>query len=450
MQGSLRFVPRLNIIQEGGTVQLRFTYKLGSKRIFVNSGISIFAIQWDAKQQQLIYLNKKEAKKLAPDLDYDKLPGVRNVEKLNDTLSGIRAKIRSIEDYYLANNVSFSCEMVVEEFKKRNESKTKIEEPTNLVFNFVDQYIEENSESRAPGSLTVYRQLKKHLQEYQNKKGVRVTFDSISHSFFQSFQNHLIAYKKVHAKTGRITTLNNITIAKQLSTLKTFLGYARRNGIKISDSYKDFTIKRESLEVIALTEPELMRLINLDLSASKKLDQVRDVFVFSAMTGMRYSDLSQLKREHIYLSEIRITVKKTKQLLTIPLSFYSSQIIEKYKDHLKPLPIISNQKTNDYLKELCKMAEINEPVEIVRFQGAKRIATVSPKYELISIHNGRKTFASLSLEKGVDAETVMELGGWSDYKSFKRYIKITEQRKRNAITGAWGKPELMKVVGGAE
>lgn len=450
MQGSLRFVPRLNVIQKDGKVQLRFTYKLGNKRIFVNSGISLFPINWDVDNQRLVYLNKKEAKRLAPELDYDLLPGMNDIERLNRQLAGIRSEIINIETYFQVNNIPFSCEMIVDEFGKRNGSKTKTEEPTNLVFDFVDKYIEENFESRAKGSLTVYKQLKKHLKEYQEKKGVKISFDKIDHSFFLSFQNHLIAYKKIHPVTAKVTTLNNITIAKQLSTLKTFLGYARRNGIKISDNYKDFTIKRETLEVIALTEPELMRLINMDLSNNKKLDQVRDVFVFSATTGLRFSDMLQLKRDHIFSSEIRITVKKTKQLLTIPLSYYSSQIIAKYKDQLKPLPMISNQKTNDYIKDLCKIAEINEPIEIVRFQGAKRIANVSPKYELISIHNGRKTFASLSLEKGVDAETVMELGGWSDYKSFKRYIKITEQRKRNALTSAWGKPEIMRVVGGGE
>lgn len=450
MQGTLRFVPRLNVIQKDGRVQLRFTYKLGSKRIFVNSGISIFPAQWDADNQRLIYLNRKEVKRLAPNLDFDLLPGQNDVDKLNGTLASIRSEAENIETYFLVNNIPFSAEMVVNEYANRIGSKTKQEEQSNLVFDFIDRYVIENSESRAEGSLKVYNQLKRHLQEYQNKKGVKISFDKINHSFFQSFQNHLIAYKKIHPKTKTVSTLNNITIAKQLSTLKTFLGYARRNGIKVDESYKDFTVKREKLEVIALTEPELMRLINLDLSNNKKLDQVRDVFVFSSMTGLRYSDMLQLKREHIFSSEIRITVKKTKEVLIIPLSYYSSQIIEKYKEHLKPLPIISNQKTNDYLKALCKMAEINEPVEIVRFKGAKRVAIVHPKYELISIHNGRKTFASLSLEKGVDAETVMELGGWLDYKSFKRYIKITEQRKRNAITGAWGKPEIMKVVGGAE
>lgn len=450
MQGTLRFVPRLNIVQESGTVQLRFTYKLGSKRIFVNSGISIFAIQWDAKQQQLIYLNKKEAKKLAPDLDYDKLPGMRDVGLLNDSLAGIRAKIRSIEDYYLANNIPFSCEMVIDEFKKRNESITKTEEPSNLVFEFIDRYVADNSKSRAKGSLKVYSQLKRHLEGYQNKKRVKITFDKIDYSFFLSFNNYLIDYKFVHPKTKNVRTLNNITIAKQLSTLKTFLGYARMNGLKINDSYKDFTVKRQKLEVIALTEPELMRIINLDLSENKKLDQVRDVFVFSATTGMRYSDMLQLRREHIKPTEIRFTVTKTKTHLRIPLNKYSDGILKKYGNHEKPLPVISNQKTNDYLKEVCKLAEINDPVEIIRFRGAEELRNVYPKWELVGIHQGRKTFASLSLERGISAEEVMKLGSWSDWKSFSRYVKITEERKRESMTKAWGAPEIMKVVGGAE
>src|SRR5690606_2651977 len=109
--------------------------------------------------------------------------------------------------------------------------------------------------SRAKGSLKVYSQLKRHLEGYQNKRKIKIAFDKIDYSFFLSFNNYLIDYKFVHPKTKNVRTLNNITIAKQLSTLKTFLGYARMNGLKINDSYKDFTVKRQKLEVIALTEP---------------------------------------------------------------------------------------------------------------------------------------------------------------------------------------------------
>lgn len=71
-------------------------------------------------------------------------------------------------------------------------------------------------------------------------------------------------------------------------------------------------------------------------------------------TGLRYSDLAQLRREHIKDGQIILTVKKNKERISIPLTTYSKVILDKYKDQINPLPTISNQKMNDYLKEWYK------------------------------------------------------------------------------------------------
>ena len=191
--------------------------------------------------------------------------------------------------------------------------------------------------------------------------------------------------------------LNNTTIAKALSTLKTFLGYARSQGIKVNDSYRDFTIKKEKLEVIALEQDEFDAILNLDLSNNRRLDKVRNLFIFSCSTGFRYSDVAQLRREHISDNVITMIVKKTKTELTVPLNRISVAILDRYKDQLKPLPLISNQNLNYSIKDLCKLAGIDKSIEIVRFSGKKRLVNVYPKYELIHYHTGRKTFVTLSL-----------------------------------------------------
>jgi integrase len=179
-------------------------------------------------------------------------------------------------------------------------------------------------------------------------------------------------------------------------------------------------------------------LYNFDLSENKKLAQVRDIFCFSCATGFRYSDLKQLKREHIKADEIILTIIKTGERLMVPLNPYSIGILSKYRQHHSPLPMISNQKLNDYVKELCLLAGINEPIEIVRSYGIKREAIIYPKHELISLHCGRKTFVTLSLEKGMSAEQVMACTGHRSYQSFKRYINITGKLKKTAMMKAWG------------
>ncbi|WP_262500774.1 tyrosine-type recombinase/integrase [Rhodonellum psychrophilum] len=76
----------------------------------------------------------------------------------------------------------------------------------------------------------------------------------------------------------------------------------------------------------------------------------------------------------------------------------------------------------------------------MRYKGAVKNSNIYPKHEIISAHTGRKTFATLSLEKGIPAETVMKITGHTDYKSFQRYVTVTEERKRNEMQKAWGKP----------
>jgi len=98
--------------------------------------------------------------------------------------------------------------------------------------------------------------------------------------------------------------------------------------------------------VIALTSEEFESLYYMYLSNNKRLAQIRVVFCFACTTDLRYSDLHQLKREHIKSDEIRLTIKKTRDFLTIPLNSYSRAILARYEGMLKPLPFISNQNMN--------------------------------------------------------------------------------------------------------
>ena len=90
------------------------------------------------------------------------------------------------------------------------------------------------------------------------------------------------------------------------------------------------------------------------------------------------------------------------------------------------LPVsISNQKTNIYLKELGEFAGINEPLLITKYRGVEVVEIKEPKYNLMTSHTARRTFVTLSLEKGMRPETVMEITGHKDYKMFKKYKLLT-------------------------
>ena len=447
MKGTIKVYPRVDKILKNGKAPIELLYSVKNQRKYYNTGEKIYPEYWNKESQQGLYIPFRDAKKLFPNLDPDLLLTESEINDINDKLWTLIRDIDNHEKDFLRKKIPFDSHMVIEQLKSDKNPTLKKSEPKNLVFDFIEQYISDNSATRVKGSLSVYKALSVHLKAYETAKMKRITFDSIDYKFFQSFQNFLIGRTKTD-KAGIVSSLlNNNTIAKALSTLKTFLGYAKLHGIKLNDTYRDFKIRREPMEVIALTQAEFDTLYNFDLSDNKRLAQVRDVFSFSCVTGLRYSDLSQLRREHIKENEISITVTKTKERLIIPLSHYSKKILSKYDGMYKPLPVISSQNMNIYLKELCRLVGIKEDVEIVRYRGANREAIVHPKHELISVHTGRKTFVTLSLERGMSAEEVMTITGHSDYKSFKRYVKITEERKRVVMLKAWGVPSRQfKVV----
>jgi len=427
-----------------GLCTIEIIYQISGQRKYYRTDEKLLLENWDKKNYKAIYVDKKKAKKLFPKIDCESLLSSKEIDSINSTLIGLKQQIVDIETRFKLDKILYSPQMVMDSLRENQSPITKKDVSSKQLFAFIDKYIADHQATRKRGSLSVYKALKNHLQKFQEAIKKEITFESIDYSFFQAFQSFLIDKQK----------LNNTTVAKQLSTVKTFINYARLQGIAVNEKYRDFRIKKENLEVIALTSEEFDALFKMDLSDNKKLDQVRDVFCFACVTGLRYSDLKQLDWVHISHDEIKLTVTKTSELLTIPLNKYSQTILEKYRARQKPLPVISNQKMNEYLngkdlrnssgevvkhfQGLCELAGINDIIEIVRFRGPNRETKKYPKYKLITVHTGRKTFATLSLEKGMSAEEVMTITGHRDYKSFKRYVNITETRKKVVMSKAWG------------
>lgn len=447
---ALWFTNRTDKVSKDGKAPIYMFYTLSNVRLRYSTDQRIYPEYWNKEERKAVYLKQADAKKLLPNLSVNQLLTNSEIDKINESLALISSRVKAIEDKFLIMETAFSSKMVIEELKRLDFLKLskgiKVEERSGLVFEFMDQYINDHLDTREPGSLTVYKSVKNHLNAFENATGNKVSFEAIDYNFFQRFQTFLINRKKIDKEGNQSPILNNTTIAKALSTLKTFLGYARKQGIKVNDSYRDYTIKREKLEVIALDQSELDNILQLDLSEHKRLERARDLFCFSCTTGLRYSDVAQLKHEHICDNIITLTVKKTKTELTIPLNSISSSILRKYNGQHRPLPMISNQGLNKSIKDLCEKAGIDTPIEIVRFSGKKRIVNTSPKYQLVHFHTGRKTFITLSLEKGMSAEEVMEISGHSDYRSFKRYVRVTEKRKKLVMVKAWGDVKTLQAV----
>lgn len=132
-----------------------------------------------------------------------------------------------------------------------------------------------------------------------------------------------------------------------------------------------------------------------------------------------------------------ITTIKTADTLTIELNKYAISILEKYADSNiggYVFPHITNQRMNIYIKELCELCEINEPITQTYYRGSERYEETAPKYELMGTHAGRRTFICNALMLGIPAEIVMKWTGHSNYRAMKPYIDVTNAAKASAMS----------------
>lgn len=151
-------------------------------------------------------------------------------------------------------------------------------------------------------------------------------------------------------------------------------------------------------------------------------------------SGQRFSDYKRFDKKYVVGDFIEIRAKKTGQFSYIPLNNKLKRLLDKYDWQLNT---ISAQKFNDHIHEICKIAGFTEIVVRERFYGNKRVAEEIPKYKLISSHTARRTFITLSEQRGVSHSLIMKVTGIKSLKTLENYIKIDKERLSEAILKAW-------------
>ncbi|WP_297985163.1 site-specific integrase [uncultured Chryseobacterium sp.] len=294
-------------------------------------------------------------------------------------------------------------------------------------FEIYDMFVNEESINSQWNFRTLQKMKtqKKVLEEFDHD----ISFEKFNEQYLSNYQRYLEG--KNH---------KNSTISKELAALKWFLKWAMKKGYTKSGEFEKFKpkIKNVQKKIIFLNKSELKRFTEYEIPTDKSyLEKIRDVFLFQCFTGLRYSDVFNLKRSDVKDGYLEITTLKTADNLIIELNSYSRKLLNKYIDvefeHNKALPVISNQKMNDYLKELAELAEIDELVTQTYFKGNERIEEVLPKYSLMSTHAGRRTFVCNALSLGIPPQVVMKWTGHSDYKAMKPYIDIADEIKASAM-----------------
>ena len=355
--------------------------------------------------------------------------------ELNSYLSSLKEKIFKRIRLLNVEHDIITFQMIRDEIQSLFEIKKPIDSK-KVFYESYKLFLEAKKTERRFRTIQKYHTLLDHLKGFEKEKHYALSFDKINLQFYEKFTAYLIK------DLGH----SNNTIGKYISSLKTFLRWAVDQNYNSHLEFTKFKVYNEKSDIVVLTENELMKIYSLDLSNDKTLSNVRDVFLFQCFTGQRFSDIENLKRDDIKNDSWNLHTYKTKDIIEIPLTPLAKEILERYKLNPQPLPVLSHQKTNNFIKDVCKLAGIDESITLVRYRGNERIETIKPKYDFITTHTARRTFVTLSLEKGMKADTIMEITGHTNYKTFRKYIKITSKVKHQEMNKFWKKPAHLKLI----
>ena len=399
-------------------VPIRMRVNFASKRIEFTTGYRIDAAKWDTDKQRVRNGCTNKLKQSA--------------SEINASLLGYYTEVQEIFKKFEVEEIMPTPEQIKEAFnalhKPIEEVKQRKSTP-NAFYKAFDEFVRDCGRQNdwTDSTYEKFAAVKNHLMNFRTE----LTFDF----FDEKGLNDYVTYLR------DVREMRNSTIGKQLSFLKWFLRWAFKKGVHQNNAYDSYKPKLKSTQkkIIFLTWEELNKLREFEIPAAKQaLDRVRDVFLFQCFTGLRYSDVFNFRRSDIKGDHIEVTTVKTSDSLIIELNNHSKAILDKYKDVAfeddKVLPVITNQKMNDYLKELAELAGIDEPVRQTYYRGNERIDEVTPKYALLGTHAGRRTFICNALALGIPPQVVMKWTGHSDYKAMKPYIDIADDIKANAMS----------------
>lgn len=399
-------------------VPIRMRVNFASKRIEFTTGYRIDAAKWDTDKQRVRNGCTNKLKQSA--------------SEINASLLGYYTEVQEIFKKFEVEEIMPTPEQIKEAFnvlhKPIEEVKQRKSTP-NAFYKAFDEFVRDCGRQNdwTDSTYEKFAAVKNHLMNFRTE----LTFDFFDEKGLNDYVTYLRDVKE----------MRNSTIGKQLSFLKWFLRWAFKKGLHQNNAYDSYKPKLKSTQkkIIFLTWEELNKLREFEIPAAKQaLDRVRDVFLFQCFTGLRYSDVFNLRKSDIKGDHIEVTTVKTSDSLIIELNNHSKAILDKYKDVAfeddKVLPVITNQKMNDYLKELAELAGIDEPVRQTYYRGNERIDEVTPKYALLGTHAGRRTFICNALALGIPPQVVMKWTGHSDYKAMKPYIDIADDIKANAMS----------------
>lgn len=421
-----------------GDAPIRMSITIRGARYLTSTGYKIAPTKWDGARQQV-----RRGCSNATGVTY---------AVINAALAKITDHFTGFENECITGDQRPNIDALKNEFaanfgRKSTAAVTPDEKPLTL-FDYLDMFTAEMGEANqwTDGTRQKFAALKNHFVGYNPE----LAFSDLDEKGLTAFVAYLRDEKQ----------MKNTTIGKQVGFVKWFLRWAMAKGYNNNTAFQTFApkLKIAAKKVVFLDWEELMKVYNYSVPANgvgvelqdadgnnytkvvhdtAAIEKTRDIFCFCCFTSLRYSDAANLKRSDIEGDTLTITTIKTADTIRIELNKYAFSILEKYANRTDlngfVFPHITNQRMNMYLKDLCELCGLNQPITQTYYKGSQRIEETAPKYELIGTHTGRRTFICNALMLGIPAEIVMKWTGHSDYKAMKPYVDVTNAAKAKAM-----------------
>ena len=351
-------------------------------------------------------------------------------------------EIRLSIDKKLKSGVGVSAEQVrqiVQEVVYREQIKNRQRMTLN---EYIAQYLDQAEKgvrktnkgtSFSPGTIKSIRLARRQLEMFQVKSGRVYDFNDIDYGFRTMFLSYLYGEKMYNVNTA----------AKCINTLVTILGAAEAEGHhnNVKCLSRQFRAKRVDVDSVYLTKRELRAMMEADLSQLSRLHELsRDIFMVGVYTAQRVSDYNNIAPENIIMQPdgqmmIRLRQRKTGTWVSVPVKEELRQILVKYDYRL---PHVAEQAINSCIKEVARVAGIDELVTVESTVGGVLHLETRPKYSLIQSHTARRTGATLMYLAGMDVFNICHVTGHSSIAMLKKYIKADEIDRARTISSDAG------------
>lgn len=306
-----------------------------------------------------------------------------------------------------------------------NGDRPQVEKKTASLEQFIIEYIArcEKFKLRKPGTITGYTQTLNCLTGYAAKAGVELTFEAITIDFYYGFTSYL---------WDDLQHSDN-TVGKHVKNLKAFMEESFEDDLHQSVTFKKKKFRKpgHKADNVYVTSDEVVRIYSLDLSDNQQLSKHRDLFVFNCWVGVRFGDLCTIRPEQIrQMSDgkyLQLITEKTGEDVTIPFHPLAEAIYSYYNNQLPKLRKDESVVYNRHLKTICELAKINTASRHTVSVRGEIKTSFYPKFDLVSAHTARRSFATNCYKMGVNTMDIMAVTGHKTEKAFLRYICVTKE-----------------------